>query len=246
MSYILDALRKSDQQRQQGATPTLASVPLPVQEPRRRRVLWLGALAAVLFIMGIGIGWWLPWQPEMPHPDRAPMHPLAAGAAPRFSDSGETAEPPQRARSQAKEGILVSAAPPVANATQTSPGVQPTAPAVAAEEGRRERAINTTAAPHAPAPAGSATPFGAEAGPSTVESKIMARSDLPAAILQEVPKMTVSLHAYSSNPTSRLVGVNDQLLHEGDSLAPGLVLEQITPADMVFSYKGFRFRQGVR
>ena len=74
----------------------------------------------------------------------------------------------------------------------------------------------------------------------------MARSDLPAAILQEVPKMTVSLHAYSSNPTSRLVGVNDQLLHEGDSLAPGLVLEQITPADMVFSYKGFRFRQGVR
>ena len=40
--------------------------------------------------------------------------------------------------------------------------------------------------------------------------------------------------------------LNDQLLHEGESLSPGLVLEQITPDGMVFSFRGYRFRQGVQ
>ena len=57
--------------------------------------------------------------------------------------------------------------------------------------------------------------------------------------------MTVSVHSYSRVPKDRLVGINDRLLHEGDAVAPGLVLERITPDGMIFSYKGTRFHRGV-
>ena len=74
----------------------------------------------------------------------------------------------------------------------------------------------------------------------------MTKAELPPAVLQELPAMAVSLHAYSDKPGNRLVSINNQLLQEGDSLMPGLILERITPKDMIFSYKGFRFRQGMQ
>ena len=53
-------------------------------------------------------------------------------------------------------------------------------------------------------------------------------------------------HLYSGKPKDRLVGINDRTLREGDSVEPGLVLEQITPDGMVLSYKGYRFLRGTR
>ena len=58
--------------------------------------------------------------------------------------------------------------------------------------------------------------------------------------------MTISVHAYSARPGERLVGINNRLLREGDSVVTGLKLEQITPEGMVFGYKGYSFRRGVK
>jgi general secretion pathway protein B len=62
----------------------------------------------------------------------------------------------------------------------------------------------------------------------------------------ELPAMTITVHSYSPTPAERLVGVNNRFLHEGDPLAPDLVLEKITPDGMVFNYKGTRFHRGLR
>ena len=70
-------------------------------------------------------------------------------------------------------------------------------------------------------------------------------ADLPVAIQQQLPAMSISVHAYSGKPDERLVGINGRLLHEGDEVAPGLKLEQITPDGMILSYKGYRFHHGV-
>jgi general secretion pathway protein B len=69
---------------------------------------------------------------------------------------------------------------------------------------------------------------------------------LPLALQQELPPLTISVHAYSGRPGDRLVGINNRMLREGDSVAPGLKLEQITPEGMVFGYKGYSFRRGVK
>ncbi|HSH26263.1 MAG TPA: general secretion pathway protein GspB [Wenzhouxiangella sp.] len=57
MSFILDALRKSDARRQQSGTPGLNS-PEPSQPPRRRRrriLPWLGAALLVVAVAAAGI-----------------------------------------------------------------------------------------------------------------------------------------------------------------------------------------------
>ncbi|WP_161626934.1 general secretion pathway protein GspB [Sulfuricella denitrificans] len=78
------------------------------------------------------------------------------------------------------------------------------------------------------------------------EQKVVPMAELPLPIQQEIPAMTIPLHAYSSKPRDRLVSINDRMLREGESLTPGLRLEQITKDGLIFSYKGYRFQRGVQ
>ena len=71
-------------------------------------------------------------------------------------------------------------------------------------------------------------------------------AELPLSIQQEIPKLSIMFHLYSGKPKDRLVGINDRMLREGDSVEPGLVLEQITPDGMILIYKGYRFLRGPR
>jgi general secretion pathway protein B len=57
-----------------------------------------------------------------------------------------------------------------------------------------------------------------------------------------LPVFNVSGHAYSPEPGSRVARINDQILQEGQSLAPGLKVEEITPGGIVLSYQGYRFQ----
>ena len=83
MSYILDALRKSDQLRRRGAAPTLLLGQAVAAAPKRPAPLAYGLLALVLLGAGMAIGWLHPWQRQ----------PLAPAPPPR---RGETAR--RRAR----------------------------------------------------------------------------------------------------------------------------------------------------
>ena len=76
MSYILDALRKSDQQRQRGAAPTLLAAQATTVAHKQPAFLAYGLLAAVLVGASMVIGWLRPWQPEQAAPGRA--EPVAA------------------------------------------------------------------------------------------------------------------------------------------------------------------------
>ena len=252
MSYILEALKKSDQQRQQGAAPTLTSVQFPVEETPQTTFPWLVALAAVVFIAGIVIGWLQHWNSGQ----------LAATVPPpaeRVVVQAPKANPPMTVPAPVNAAVDTRA--PVArnSAPIQSPESLQTSPPHAAPFAVPVQALPTPAKPTTPIvkddfpvpavripavvkpePVVSAKPAG------VAEQPVIAKAELPPAIQQELPAMSVSLHAYSGKPSNRLVGINDKLLQEGDSLMPGLVLEEITRKDMIFSYKGFRFRQGVQ
>jgi general secretion pathway protein B len=53
--------------------------------------------------------------------------------------------------------------------------------------------------------------------------------------------MSIGGSVYSSQPASRMVIVNGQVLREGSPVAPGVVLEQIDPKSAQFSVRGQRF-----
>lgn len=86
MSYILDALRKSDQQRQSGMAPTLSGASIPVLTPERSRLsgahVLYGMAALVLLGLGVGIGWLRPWQGGSAVPERPAAEAVAAPSVP--------------------------------------------------------------------------------------------------------------------------------------------------------------------
>ncbi|MDO8989103.1 MAG: general secretion pathway protein GspB [Sideroxyarcus sp.] len=199
MSYILEALKKSDQQRQRGATPTLPPVHAAVAAHTRSSSVYYGVLAAVLLFAGIAIGWLRPWQADRP------VHAV------------ET----------------VVARPAIPNPDRALPAPQPD---LAVTDGKPEQTLTAPVAPSI------ATNEPASTGQ---EQKATPFSDLPPAIQQEMPDMKIQLHSYSNKSTNSIVSINSRMMKEGDSLVPGLKLEQITPDGVILSFKGYRFWHGI-
>ena len=218
MSYILDALRKSDLQRQHGAAPRLQSTRLNSRSGEGAHSWVYGLLAVLLISAGIAIGWLRPWQAPNDEPAAVmptPVKPLAA-------------TPPALVPADA---VLTPEPPPVV--THDRPR---RAPATAAST-KKEPATHSS---RATAPERAATSPGAHDG------KVLSVSELPLTIQQEIPPMTIAVHAYSPRAADRMVSINNAMLHEGATVQPGLQLDEITPDGMVFSFKGYRFRRGVQ
>ena len=67
-------------------------------------------------------------------------------------------------------------------------------------------------------------------------------ADEPEDLRREVPKLVVSGSVYSQNPAQRMLIVNGQVVNEGASLGPELVLESIGPKSAVLRLRGVPFR----
>jgi general secretion pathway protein B len=67
--------------------------------------------------------------------------------------------------------------------------------------------------------------------------------DASPALKREMARLGVSGSVYSDDPASRFVIVRGEVVHEGATLGPELVLEQIRPHELVLRYKGQRMRQ---
>lgn len=67
-------------------------------------------------------------------------------------------------------------------------------------------------------------------------------SELPDSQRRDLPTIRVTGAVYSANPAQRLLLVNNQVLPQGSTVAPGLVVEEIQANGSVFSFKGNRFR----
>jgi general secretion pathway protein B len=227
MSYILDALRRAeaDRERERGQVPGLHTQPLPGREAqraagRRRWLPWAGG--GLLLLAGIGAGsWWASGPQEVaPPPPPAPA-PLAA--APEPAPSAPAVTPP------------LASPPPPQTAAADSPYLAPAPPP------------GTVAAPP-PAPVVAARPAPVPAPPPAApapEARIPRLAELPESTRRELPKLAISGSVYSDDPASRMVIVNGEVLREGAKLGADLVLEQIGPRELVLRFKGQRYRQPV-
>jgi len=209
MSYILDALRRADAERQHGQVPglnTQPGVPLAAAQPLRRSgVLW-ALLAVVLALVAGGAWWWASSRVGAGAVAPAALHTAPmAGAVPASSPATAPAPTPVPTPVQAPEPTL----PVVVSAAPAAPAPEPV-PAPAA---------NTKAPPEPP--------------PVPLAS-------LSAEQRRDLPALDVSGAVWSASPASRFVMLNGQLTREGDSVAPGLVLERITPKSAVLRWRGLR------
>lgn len=222
MSYILDALRRAevDRERERGQVPGLHAQALPEGRPApaagpRRWLPWAGS--GLLLLAGIGAGsWWAsgPPQSPAPQPQAAPAPPVA----PAPVAAAVTAAPAVPAASIAPASPPLTAAPPPRPAASVSPYLPPAPPPIAAAT--------------APAPA--------------PEARIPRLAELPEPTRRELPRLTISGSVYSDDAASRFVIVNGEVMREGASLGGELVLEQIRPRELVLRFKGQRYRQALQ
>jgi general secretion pathway protein B len=241
MSYILDALRKSDQQRQRGAAPTLHAGQAAAQAPKQPAFLAYGLLAAVLVGAGMVIGWLRPWQAEQAAPGRAEL----VAAKPLESTPRQLPPAPSEMAPQRKPEPQLQNAAPTAQAAP-APALVPAKPPRPARAKPEPRSAPPAADGALPARTAAPTPAVGTAADAARVQTVISMAELPLALQQELPPMTISVHAYSGNPGDRLVGINNRTLREGEYVVPGLKLEQITPEGMIFGYKGYSFRRGVK
>lgn len=88
------------------------------------------------------------------------------------------------------------------------------------------------------APAAGASP--GAAGASGAAAKPTLLSDLPPAQRAELPQMQVGGAIYSDQPGSRFVVINGLVVREGETAAPGVVLERIGPKSAVIRWREMR------
>lgn len=213
MSYILDALRKSDLQRQHGMAPTLQTAPLRAGAHNHPHAWIYAVLGLLLTAAGVAIGVLRPWQSAGISSEQgaiAPVEPRRIVEPPPVALESVVAPEPRRAR---------------ADAPRPAPSHEPV---------MRKEAPKRAAVPP-PAPTANSS-----------DAKTVALGDLPPAVQQELPPLAITVHAYSQNAADRMVGINNSIVREGATVAPGVKLEEITLEGMVLSYKGYRFRRGVQ
>lgn len=230
MSYILDALRKSDQQRRLGGVPTLAYAQVAPVAPERSAILQNGLLGLILIVfIGTLIVWLRPPPPEPP----AIASVAAIAAKP-------VASPPRQFVPMPAAPAKPESEPPQAYA----PAVAALTPTLAVPAPKRKLPVTARSETR------NVPPVAVAAGPDVAvdapSRKIMTSSELPSSVRKTLPVMSVAVHAYSATAGDRLVSINGRMLREGDTLAPDLKLEQITADGMIFSYRGYRFRRSAQ
>ncbi|MDW7711616.1 MAG: general secretion pathway protein GspB [Deferrisomatales bacterium] len=133
MSFILEALRKAQKEKERGRSPDLrAAVGAAVDGPGRRRTRWLWAAAAlVLALNGLALGWVLRSRPGVPVPPsvalRAPEA-VAPAPAPEIVE-GPAIPPPPEARAEVAAPPASPARSLAAEARRRAPVRVPPTPA---------------------------------------------------------------------------------------------------------------------
>ena len=226
MSYILDALKKADQQRSLGDVPDLEATHWGERHKRSWRWIWV--LAALLLVNGALLFMLL---------GRNAAELSGDDGLSRQADSAPLVALPQRDH--------VATPPPVETSRPREPVYVPALPA--------KRPTRATQAPlsrvtRAPLPLDDDTPAPAFSPPVTPVQAPVAASGVPEwndMSLEFRSGFTlphIDVHVYSDDPGRRFILVELRKYREGETLDSGAVLEEILPDSIQLFYQGTRFR----
>ena len=258
MSILLEALKKSERQRQLGQTPTLqTSVEDQAQSPvRLNHWIPLSLLALSACVMA-----WFGWQQfRVPELGDSPAVEVAV-VEPEVESQPRTMTEWFQSKGKNEEG---QAAPPVstnnkeddkarlnqsfndftadnAAAEAVPPPSDQTAAAElsstqdAEPEGLETRPRQSRAEPGQTQ---------AEPGQSRLEphvSEPISYWELPQGIRDNLPEIKITVLVYSDKPGDRFLLTNGQRMAEKDELQNGVVLDEIRRDGAVFLYRKYRF-----
>lgn len=248
MSFILDALRKSENDRQRQLGPSFADV--PVRRVSNERPWWIVVVAGLLVVnLGVLIAVLTrgsAGQPAAanPQPVREPLTQspsnVQPAGTPQAAPPAVTTPPPVNIapsmvqQPQRQYGPTPEPQPQPYDMSMP-PGVNPAlAAAASVPEGEPVvRRIEPATMPQDTAPVPEDY---ASQGP-----EILPTIDDVTASGVSLPELHIDIHVYSSVPKDRFVFINMRKYTEGEKLTEGPVLERITADGAILAYAGRRF-----
>lgn len=225
MSIILDALRKSENERRRQERPGFSDLPMVSRQGALPPwvLITLGALGSLVVLLGIGM-WQLQLWPSQPGP------------------AEEVATAPAIARQQTPAGT--SPAPSVEELDFSEPEPYPDV-----EPDRSVRPLAREVAPPprpaaAPAPAPAPTPRPAndsDNAPGLAASGLPSLDELMSRGELTLPDLHMDLHVYATDPTQRFVFINGRRLRHGEETAGGVRVVEILADGVILQQGGTRF-----
>ena len=249
MSILLDALRKSEEQRRLGSTPSIhdgGQAPRPGGESAQQWVpLSLIALSAIVLF-------WIVWRQYEPPVagtgvDGTAVAEQAAAAEGRDAAPAPAPRRPQTAGRTAVESYADDVRAPQVHAGQPADqervvlgvggAVAEDAAAVAltAPDAALERPSDDgPGADPSPSRSRSSPPQETAGGPITFW-------ELPQGVRDSMPELRITVLVYAEQPENRFLLMGGQRLVEKDEYEGGVVLDEIRRDGAVFLYRNYRF-----
>ena len=250
MSFILEALKRSENERQRKIGPSLADV--HVREPRSEKPWWAFAVAGLLLINLLVLVVVLIRNNE--------PAPQASAPAPQVVAPTNTTSQPQPAPAQQERVIVPQAqiTPPAA-APQTStarpnPSVRSLADDAIVDEGDvyppenpdLALAANVPPGPSIVRPIDGSAPNSRPAPQPAPPPRSEPEEVLPTfrelgGTSGNLPDLHLDIHVHSPMPAERFVFINMRKYIEGQSLSEGPAVERITSEGVILNHRGLRF-----
>lgn len=226
MSFILEALKKSEKNRQKSSAPNLETQHHTSPKAPSKRPLWIGLF--VLFILlfnGVVLVWLFgPWQQAKVQPQEQLLSTNTHVNA-EHAETIAVAAVPQAVTTIETQPIVVTQQPPtmvaVAPAVPLPVTTTETQPIVVKQQPPTVVAVAPTPEPEQPL--------------------AVTIRELPAHIQQQLPSFTMSVHGYAGDNNS-LIRLNNKIMRQGSTLDGRYRLEEITPDGAIFSYQGYWFK----
>lgn len=218
MSFILDALKKSEIERQRQSMPGLMDAPTSLR--RSGLPLWailLGCLLAINTVVLIVVL----MRNGGPSAASTPARRDAAAADRRAPTVDDHFSPLSQAPVYAPEI-------PVPPAATSAPN----------DSAAATRSTAQRAAPHA---VRRPDPVLIEEEASDNYEVLPSINEISLTGAQALPDMHLDVHVYATKPADRFVYINMRKYHEGNTLQEGPVLERIRRDGVVLNYQGVRF-----
>lgn len=237
MSFILDALRKSETARRRSEAPDLfATMPgtiAPVPARKQWPLLAIGGVGVLSLIAAL----WLFSQRGPSQPASLPASDATTGATtPQAAPTAIETQTPASTPPTPEPPQQPSAAEAPAAPIKTSPA--PVAPPAA---------IAITRELPAPPPEPDTAATAPQIQPSTPATgdQVVSLADLDPEARRQLPPLKLSMHLWNEAPSQRFVIVDGQRLKEGDVLGE-IVIERISRDGAVLVWRGSRLKIELR
>ncbi len=225
MSYILEALKKSDKERRNEEIPNLRAdhSQLSLRMGGRRQADWRfpGVGVFGVLLAGLSFGWWLSVERQ----------PLQVSDVP-VEDSPVVSE---------RENFQGQSSGVLPKSVQVESEVQGEKEMTALELATMNESIVSTIVPRKEAEVPETVLLSQQALEKQPPLPPLLE-DLPVSVRARIPDLSFAGHVYSRLASKRLIIINNRIVREGDLISNSFVLQEIISGGVILQYEGSTFR----